>query len=65
VTNQPPDVEHFAPMLERVVKSCGAAPIEQARGLRQLPMRGLAKARAEWSLICLTHDLLELHGATG
>jgi hypothetical protein len=39
--------------------------IEQARGLRQLPMRGLAKARAEWSLICLTHDLLELHGATG
>ncbi len=148
VTNQPPDVEHFAPMLERVVENCRAAPravsadsgyfseknvaaaealgidphiaatgrqkrgepapapprgrppasltpkqrmarklltragkaiysrrkvivepafgqIKQARGLRQFLMRGLANARAEWSLICLTHNLLKLHGATG
>jgi transposase len=147
VTNQPPDVEHFSPMLERVVENCGEAPsavsadsgyfsernvaaaealgvdphiatgrqkrgdpppapprgrppanltpkqkmarklltragkaiysrrkvivepafgqIKQARGLRQFLMRGLAKARAEWSLICLTHNLLKLHGAMG
>lgn len=146
VTNQPPDVEHFAPMIERVVENCGAAPkavsadsgyfseknvaaaqalgidphiatgrqkrgepaptpprgrppatltpkqkmarklltragkaiysrrkviaeppfgqIKQARGLRQFLMRGVVKVRAEWSLICLTHNLLKLHGAT-
>jgi transposase len=26
VTNQPPDVEHFKPMLEQVMANCGAAP---------------------------------------
>ncbi len=38
--------------------------IKQARGLRQFLMRGVVKVRAEWSLICLTHNLLKLHGAT-
>jgi len=38
--------------------------IKQARGLRQLLMRGLGKVRAEWSLITLTHNLLKLHAAT-
>jgi hypothetical protein len=37
--------------------------IKQARGLRQFLMRGLAKVRAEWSLITLTHNLLKLHAA--
>ena len=37
--------------------------IKQARGLRQFLLRGLAKARAEWSLITLTHNLLKLHAA--
>ena len=145
VTNQPPDVEHLAPMLEQVVANCGKAPakstadagyfseqnvakteelgsdpfiapgrwkrdevppqvrgrppanmtpkqamarklatrpgaaayarrkavvepvfgqIKQARGLRQFLMRGLAKVRAEWSLITLTHNLLKLHAAS-
>jgi hypothetical protein len=49
----------------KVIVEPAFGQIEQARGLRQLLMRGPAKARAEWSLICLTHDLLELHGATG
>lgn len=143
VTNQPPDVEHFAPVLEQVVANCGAAPakstadagyfsgdnvarakvlgvdpfiapgrlkrgeappkvrgrppanltpkqamarklatragaaayarrkavvepvfgqIKQARGLRQFLLRGVAKVRAEWSLITLTHNLMKLHG---
>ena len=26
VTNQPPDTEHLAPMLDRVIENCGAAP---------------------------------------
>ncbi len=145
VTNQPPDVEHFVPMLERVVENCGRAPrkasadsgyfsernvaaaeamgidpylatgrqkrgeppptlrparppstltakermarklltragkatysrrkviaeppfgqIKQARGLRQFLLRGLDRVRAEWSLICLTHNLLKLSAA--
>jgi transposase len=144
VTNQPPDVEHFAPLLEQVITNCGEAPakttadagyfseenvataealgtdpfiapgrgkrdeappkvrgrppanltpkqtmarklatrpgaaayarrkavvepvfgqIKQARGLRQFLMRGISKVRAEWSLMCATHNLLKLHRA--
>jgi transposase len=145
LTNQPPDVEHFVPLLEQVVENCGGVPgvvtadsgyfseqnvakaasmgvnaylatgrlkhgeqpppvrgrmrrdlslkewmvrrlrtkkgrevyarrkvaaeppfgqIKQARGFRQLLLRGLTKARGEWALICLTHNLRKLHGAT-
>src|SRR6266849_1486310 len=144
LTNQPPDVEHLVPMLERVRENCGAMPlttkadagyssevtvlaaqamgtdphiatgrrkhdepapkvrgrmpssltikermarklrtlkgraiyakrkwvaepvfgqIKAARGLRQLLLRGLDKARAEWAMISLTHNLLKLHAA--
>lgn len=35
--------------------------IKQCRGLRQFLLRGLAKTRAEWRLICLTHNLLKLY----
>jgi transposase len=144
LTNQPPDVEHFVPMLEKVIENCGDVPkvvtadagyfseenivraaemgvdayvatgrdkhgaepppvrgrppsgqsikdwmarrlrtkkgraiyarrkavaeppfgqIKQARGFRQLLLRGLEKARGEWMLICLTHNLLKLHRA--
>jgi len=35
--------------------------IKQARGFRQFLLRGLDKIRAEWRLICLTHNLLKLH----
>ena len=37
--------------------------IKQARGFRQLLLRGLQKARGEWALICLTQNLLKLHRA--
>jgi Transposase DDE domain len=37
--------------------------IKQGRGLRQFLLRGLDQARAEWKLICLTHNLLKLHRA--
>jgi transposase len=33
------------------------------RGFRALLLRGLAKARLEWALIALSHNLLKLHGA--
>ena len=34
--------------------------IKHARGFRQFLLRGLDKARAEWSLICTAHNLLKL-----
>lgn len=34
--------------------------IKQARGFRQFLLRGLDKARGEWSLICTVHNLLKL-----
>ena len=34
--------------------------IKQARGFRQFLLRGLAKVRGEWSLLCLAHNLLKL-----
>ena len=35
--------------------------VKQARGIRQFLLRGLEKVRAEWALICATHNLLKLH----
>ena len=35
--------------------------IKQARGFRQFLLRGLEKVRGEWSLVCLTHNILRLH----
>ncbi len=34
--------------------------IKQARGFRQFLMRGMKKMRGEWSLVCMTHNLLKL-----
>lgn len=35
--------------------------IKQARGFRQFLLRGIDKVRGEWSLVCLTHNILKLH----
>jgi len=35
--------------------------IKQARGFRQFFLRGFEKVRGEWSLVCLTHNILKLH----
>jgi len=35
--------------------------IKERRGFRRFSLRGLARVRAEWALICLTHNLLKLH----
>jgi transposase len=34
--------------------------IKHCRGFRQFLLRGLGKMRAEWKLVCLTHNLLKL-----
>ena len=34
--------------------------IKQAGGFRQFAMRGIAQMKAEWQLVCLTHNLLKL-----
>lgn len=38
--------------------------IKQAMGFRQFLLRGLAKAKAEWQLVCLAHNLRKLISAT-
>ena len=35
--------------------------IKQGRGFRQFLLRGIEKVRGEWSLLCLTHNILKLH----
>ena len=35
--------------------------IKHARGFRQLQLRGRVKARGEWALICLGHNMCKLH----
>jgi len=35
--------------------------IKQVRGFRRFSLRGLAKVKAEWALVCLTHNILKLH----
>jgi len=37
--------------------------IKRARGFVQFSLRGLTKMRGEWSLVCLTHNLLKLFTA--
>jgi transposase len=37
--------------------------IKQGRGFRQFLLRGLVKVEAEWTLICIGHNLLKLFGA--
>jgi transposase len=34
--------------------------IKEARGFRRFLLRGLANIRGEWSLVCLTHNLLKI-----
>jgi hypothetical protein len=34
--------------------------IKGVRGIRKFLLRGLEKVRAEWQLICLTHNLLKI-----
>jgi transposase len=35
--------------------------IKQARGFRQFLLRGIDKVRGEWSLLCLTHNILKIY----
>jgi len=35
--------------------------IKQGRGFRQFLLRGLAKVRGEWALVCLTHNILKMY----
>lgn len=37
------------------------AHIKEQRRFRRFSFRGLAKVSAEWSIVCLTHNLLKLH----
>jgi transposase len=63
-------------MRRKVRTKCGAAvyrrrkaivepvfgQMKHARGFRQFLLRGLEKVRGEWSLLCLTHNMLKCYG---
>ncbi|MGH7867613.1 MAG: transposase [Candidatus Dormibacteraceae bacterium] len=36
---------------------------KQARGFRRFSLRGLEKVKAEWALVCATHNLLKMYRA--
>jgi hypothetical protein len=38
---------------------------KQCRGFRQFLLRGLQKMKAEWKLVCLTHNLMKLYRRAG
>ncbi len=35
--------------------------IKQARGFRQFLLRGVEKVRAEWAMVCMTHNILKMY----
>jgi four helix bundle protein len=39
--------------------------IKQAMGFRRFSMRGMEKARGEWGLVCMCHNVRRLHAVTG
>jgi transposase len=46
--------------LRKVIVEPVFGQIKGARGFRRFLLRGLAKVRGEWRLVCLTHNLLKL-----
>jgi transposase len=44
----------------KVIVEAVFGQIKEARGFRRFLLRGLAKLRGEWCLVCLTHNLLKL-----
>jgi transposase/IS5 family transposase len=44
----------------KVIAEPPIGQIKSARGFRTFSLRGLAKVRCEWALVCLTHNLLKL-----
>jgi hypothetical protein len=39
--------------------------IKEALGFRRFSLRGLAKVRAEWAIVCTCHNLLKLFRSLG
>jgi len=50
--------EKYSKRKETVEPVCGQ--IKEARGIRRFLLRGLQRVRAEWKIICLTHNILKL-----
>ena len=63
--NTHPDHSAIAEFRRRHVDALAALFLQVLRMCQRLGLlRGLAKARAEWALIALSHNLLKLHAAT-
>jgi hypothetical protein len=46
--------------LRKIVAEPVIGQIKHARAFRQLLLRGLERARGEWSLMCTAHNLMKL-----
>jgi hypothetical protein len=46
--------------IEKASGGAGVRTDQTARGFRQFLLRGVKKVRAEWAMICTTHNLLKL-----
>jgi len=51
---------HVVYALRKAIAEPAFGQIKDARHFRRFSFRGLVKVRAEWLLICLTHNLLKL-----
>jgi transposase len=54
---------HAIYVLRKAIVEPVFGQIKAARGFRRFSFRGLGRVQAEWSLICLTHNLLKLFRA--
>ena len=47
----------------KVIVEPAFGQIKEARGFRRFSLRGLRAVAGEWSLVCMTHNLLKLYRA--
>ncbi len=48
------------PSMRKAIVEPVFGQIKEGRGFRRFSFRGLAQVAAEWTFICLTHNLLKL-----
>lgn len=56
-----PEAQAVYQLRQSIVEPPVFGQIKQWRGFRQFLLRGSARVRAEWQIICTTHNLLKLY----
>ncbi len=63
VTDAPNDKEQLVPTVEAIAQAAGS--VESLLGFRRFMLRGLAKAKLEWTLVSTAYNLKRLHRMVG